>query len=339
MPRLADVTLANQREGGGKFKFKEGKGRVIDSFITVEEIPNFTSAQCVWAFEIEPLDTHWQSYGATPIHESIFIGDVLHLNQQTGEPDFGWHPGKASNRDDFTSDYGQAGDLGDSETDPPIRGEVVLTRDGKSSFKDSAFSTLVNSMTDSGFKPTLMTKFFAPDFIGVEAEFTQKMAGRQSKSKGTEITSLIIGRGGKVVGAECVHKYPTGQMVGMTSATSGLVAVPQAGKTAGGPPPPPASAAQTGAAAPVGEDGTSADVFAVEILKSIGKTCAGQTLGRKKLRPRWTGLYQTFKVPPSMQAGVQDKVADTEWLTDNTEPMGWAVTGDAATGTVVIPAA
>jgi hypothetical protein len=193
-----------------------------------------------------------------------------------------------------------------------------------------------------------MTKFFAPDFVGVEAEFTQKMAGRQSKSKGTEITSLIIGRGGKVVGAECVHKYPAGNAggqaggqtagVGAGAAASGPAAVPQAGRAAGGPPAPPASA-QTGAAAPVGDDDSSVDVFAVEILKSIGNTCAGQTLGRKKLRPRLTGLYQTFKVPPSMQAGVQAKVADTEWLTDNTEPMGWTVTGDAATGTVVIPAA
>ena len=335
MPRLS-ASRSKQVEGGSKFKFQGGPARIVGMYSTLETIPGFSDVQCAVAVELLPLDSKWQPTGGDPITDIQLLGNVMGISQQTGEQIYGFHPGRATGPDDLSSEFGAAGDLGDVDPVPnggdPIQGEIVLTWNGKGALRTSAAMTFMNSMEASGVNPKLIDNFYLPAFVGMEAEFCQQMADKKS-SKGKDITSLIVGRGGKVLGRECVHKYPDAS--GLGAAASGNVpAKPVAAATGGASNTAPAP---NGApAAPTGGDG-DAEAYAIKLLQLIGSEAKGQKIPRKKLSARLAVNWARLGVPAVLQTRIKELVKDEDWFPDKADDLGWVVTGTHDVGEVQIP--
>src|ERR1035438_6275376 len=358
MPRVLDMSRANQSGGFSLFQFQGGKARVVGFDITNHKIPAFTETSCGLLVTLQPLDANWNPTNSEPVSEFVLGGDVQYVNQQTGETEQRWHPGIAANRDDTMPDLGNAGDLGNEEgpEEYHFRGNVVLSHNGKAFTKHdhpknpSPVSVLLHSMEEAGVKNTLISHFYTPDFIGLEAEFTRLMSGRVSKEKGNQITQLIVGKDGKATGgAALVHKYPVGQVGGATLATQ-----PAATRQSTAPPPPEpwiqAPALSPASNPALTDDADAADREAIRCLEVVGKLKAGTPIQRTKL---WAAINtKLFKpiaqggleVPAALHPGVKARVTGQSgfegWLAETVEEEDWpwTLTGKHEDGSVSIPA-
>lgn len=339
MPRIGSRP-EEQSTGGSQFEFAEGKGRVIAAVVANHAIPNVTTL-CGYKLTIQRLGDDWRPTSEEPQEEFVEAGFVSTFN---GDPQF--HPGNARSSDDMSPELeiGLSGDMGDADG---AEGTCLLTGTGYGPSSEAAknpakLSLFTNSCLAHGVKPELFNGF-APNLIGLEAQFTRFMMKKSASDK--NVTCLIVGKGGKVAGGE-IHKYPAAQGGGAGVSTGGapVKATPPvrskangaAGAVSPGPAAvPPVQAESTGGAAVAVPEDVS--LKAGELLRQLQGVNA-QTITRARVKNKLVTLFSKNRVPPTMHKQIQDALQDDTWFAQFAEDAEWVVAGDNVTIPAVQPA-
>lgn len=342
MPRVGS-TVDEQSTGGSQFEFSEGKGRVVAAVVANHAIPGLATL-CGYKLTIQRLGEDWKPTSDEPQDEFLSAGFCQTF---TGEP--GFHPGNAKSSDDRSPELeiGMAGDMGDEDG---AEGTCLLSGTGYGPMGENGkvpaqLSIFTNSCVEHGVKKELFNGF-APNLIGLEAQFTRMMMKKSPTSTAKrEPTCLIIGKGGKVAGGE-VHKYPGGTVAGAAgkaaagkpAGAGASTAGRKANGVAGGPVAVPAEAqALAGTGDGTGDGGVTEEVGlkAGELLRSMFPAGTGeQTITRARLQNKIVTLFAKHRVPANMHKPIQDAIKDDQWFGEFAEDMDWGVVG----GTITIPA-
>lgn len=316
--------------GGSQYELPAGRYRITRAVVKNEAIPN-TSGQCGYQITAQPLDASWKPTNDEPREEFIMAGWC----ESNDGP--GMHPGRAAGSDDADPELEIGGKL-DLGADADVEGTCLLTS-GPGPRKDSELALFSSSAIEHGVKKDLFNGY-APNLVGLEAEFTRLMLPTRPGKEKYPPTALIIGRGGKVGGADTkdlVHKYPNAQ-TGATASAKGPV--PVAGKAKVNGVAATAATEAVEAASPTTEAAEEIAAKAVELLATMTDSNAGQTLTAQRIGAKMTTLLAKDRVdgkplPSAVNKGVQALIKDAAWLGQTAEDLGWSVNG----ANLTIPAA
>src|SRR5579872_4416883 len=175
-----------------KFKFEGGKGEIVDCKAIIDRFdgddgPTFN---CAFAVTIQGMNKDWQPINDEPVTENLNWG-----------PASKFHPSNAASSDDP-----EPTDLGEDEG---TEGNCVISMTGKGPDKKSKISIFGNSLEQCGFKAAYLNGY-APNLIGLRAEFFQEPQQKGSNYKGKgDPTALVVksiavmpsNQGGKAGGA------------------------------------------------------------------------------------------------------------------------------------------
>lgn len=321
--------------GGSQYELPAGRYRITRAVVKNEAIPG-TSGQCGYQITAQPLDASWKPTNDEPREEFIMAGWC----ESNDGP--GMHPGRAAGSDDNDPELEIEGKL-DLGADADVEGTCLLTS-GPGPRKDSELALFSSSAIEHGVKKDLFNGY-APNLVGLEAELTRLMLPAKpgnAKQEKYPPTALIIGRGGKVGGADTkdlVHKYPNAQ-TGATASAKGPVAVGAKAKVNGVAAAAPTPAAEVEAPASAAEPDAEVAAKAVELLSTMTDSNAGQTLTAQRIGAKMTTLLAKDRVdgkplPSAVNKGVQALIKDAAWLGQTAEDLGWSVSG----ANLTIPAA
>lgn len=317
MPRVG-FTPAEQTQGGS-FRFPGGKAKVTRSIVVNHAIPGFT-ADCGFRVELTPLDDNWKPTGAEPVEEFLKYGPV----ERNGQVMF--HPGKAAGSDDNNPEL-EIGRSLDCGGEAGAEGTCVLSASGAGPNNKAKIAIFGASLLHHGVKAELLNGY-APNLVGLEAEFTQfmmeKIPGSTAKQ---DPTCLIVGKGGQVAGGQ-IHRYPdamTGQGTPATVAAPGPVAAP---KPNGAPAPTSVQTAGTD-----GQPSEDVDAAAQSVLLAYASTRRGEVVTRQRINAALQVTLAKADVDPSLHKPVLDLIKKNEaWFQDTAvKTLGWKVEGSAVT--------
>ena len=228
----------------------------------------------------------------------------------------------------YLSDDPEPTDLGEDEG---TEGNCVISMTGKGPDKKSKISIFGNSLEQCGFKAAYLNGY-APNLIGLRAEFFQEPQQKGSNYKGKgDPTALVV---------KSIAVMPSnqgGKAGGGAAGAAGRTTAPKPAAQAGK-----AAAAATSTPAPVAAQTQAADgdddvaSTAVNMLMKVGETRGGQTLTRQKISAALIVLMPKNRVPQTMHKPIQELVKNDDWFKETAETLGWEVT---ETGETTIPKA
>lgn len=299
----AGTAPEQQRAGGSQFAFQPGLGKITNATVAIETLGSWDAVG--YRITVQRLNKEHKPTEDDEITQFLPLASV---RTKDGDPLF--QPGKASGDDDDSpeplgEDSGTEGNCLCADNEEL---KVDKTMGG------SIFST---SLAENGF-PAKKLNGFAPNFIGVLAEFDQKELKKPVDGKGG-ITALIVKK---------ILEMPKG--VGKATGTGGGKATGTTNKAGTGTGAGKAAESK-GSSAPAPSVDDETEGKAIQCLVKIGEGIVGQTVTRQKIGTKLLMTFSKVGVKPNQQAGIQALFANDAWFMEKCNEGGWTVDGDNVT--------
>ena len=306
MPRVG--TTREEQTSGGQFRFEGKYGEVVGACWKNVSMGEY-EPKCALALTIQGYDAKFQTPTGEPVTEELGAGPLTKF-----------HPGQCD-----SSDSPDAVDMGE---EIGVEGNCLFSINGPGPDHKAKVSVFQDSLEDNGF-PKVRLNGFAPNLIGLRAEFQQKMMPKGENYTGKRDPTNLI--------ATKIIQIPGG---GATAGTASKAKPASAAAKPNGAPAA-ATAAPTPVPAPTAAtvDTDAVENAAVAVLQQVGASMAGKTVLRPLLKTKVMTLLAADRsqFPIEIDKPVQALIGNEEWLKSMIQGFEWSIAPDGKS--IVIPAA
>jgi hypothetical protein len=267
----------------------------------------------------------------TPVPNTEDAEDLLKVatarkDSHTGAYVFGVRPGMGKSREDEAPvDQGSVmGTTGNTLFAEEMEGNK-LNKKGK-------YLVFCNSLEQSGWKPQISAASWAPDFIGLRAEFDQFVMDKVDPTQEGEPPTCLIVKKGRIFRYPYEHP-PQAPQRGNVHQVGAAAAAPVAAAAAPAAAAGAAPAQTTSAASPV-NGAADATLNALLLLQQVAANLPGQTLSKKQLFLQVCSKAASDRLDKGVQRSIQTLMMDQKFIDEQAAMVGYRVEGD----NVIFPA-
>ena len=305
----AGFAIEQQVAGGGNFKFEAGFGEIVEAKFVNNQVQNY-DPKVELVVGIQRLDKNLRPTDDEIVYEQLSAGGNLSKLRA----------GNAASSDDEDPE-----DLG---TELAIEGNALFADAGAAVDKKSKLAIFGSSLEALGF-PAVLLNGFAPNLVGIKAQFTQKMLEKGANFTGKNDPTCLIAT------EKIFDMGPAANGIGGGSGNrklAGKTSAPASGGGSGKKSSAPASTsthAPAPAAAATASDNGDFSEAALAVLQKIWAKNVGKSVERGQLYKQVPVLLVQSKQPAAVKP--VGALLKSDWLDTMAEGLGIVIDGDSIT--------